>query len=123
MRASDNLECKSGKAALSACIYFERVKITIMAIYFLMGVTIVLAGVAGLQLFYMGYLERLSKEQRRRINELEKQCSIVSRRLTNAEDTLAHQADVIQSMEYYDDAPVIAAPEEEEVWADVIDSE
>ena len=92
-----------------------------MTIYLLVGVVIVLAGVAALQLFYMGYLERLGKEQRRRIGELEKHCTHLSRRLNDAEDSLAHQAEIIQAMEYYEEDEVIA--EEEEVWADVIDSE
>ena len=89
-----------------------------MAIYFLVGVSIVLAGVAGLQLFYLGYLERLGKEQKRRITELEKHCAHLSRRLTEAEDNLTQQAEIIQSLEYYEEA---ATEEEEEVWADVID--
>jgi 16S rRNA C1402 (ribose-2'-O) methylase RsmI len=92
-----------------------------MAIYFLMGVTIVLAGVAGLQLFYLGYLERLGKEQKRRITELEKHSAHLSRRLADAEDNLAHQAEMIQSMEYYEDDDIVVVPEDEEIWADVIE--
>jgi Tfp pilus assembly protein PilN len=91
-----------------------------MAIYFLMGVTIVLAGVAGLQLFYLGYLERVGKEQKRRITELEKHSSRLSRRLNEAEDALIQQAEMIQAMEYYEDEDVVVL-EEEEVWADVIE--
>ncbi|HEV7642989.1 MAG TPA: hypothetical protein VGO50_03525 [Pyrinomonadaceae bacterium] len=87
--------------------------------YLLIGVVIVLAGVAALQLFYMGYLERLGKEQRRRIAELEKHCARLSRRVNDAEDHLAQQAEIIQAMEYYDNADVVL--EEEEVWADVIE--
>ena len=91
-----------------------------MAIYFLMGVTIVLAGVAGLQLFYLGYLERVGKEQKRRITELEKHSTRLSRRLNEAEDALTQQAEMIQAMEYYEDEDVVVL-EEEEVWADVIE--
>ncbi len=91
-----------------------------MEIYFLTGVTIVLAGVAGLQLFYLGYLERLGKEQKRRISELEKHCAHLSRRLSDAEDNLTQQAEMIQAMEYYEDDEAVIL-EEEEVWADVIE--
>jgi 16S rRNA C1402 (ribose-2'-O) methylase RsmI len=85
-----------------------------------MGVTIVLAGVAGLQLFYLGYLERVGKEQKRRITELEKHSTRLSRRLNEAEDALTQQAEMIQAMEYYEDEDVVVL-EEEEVWADVIE--
>jgi len=90
-----------------------------MTTYFLIGVVVVLAGVAALQLFYMGYLERLGKQHRRRITELEKHCAHLSRRLNDAEDNLAHQAEIIQALEYYEEDEVIV--EEEEVWADVIE--
>jgi ABC-type protease/lipase transport system fused ATPase/permease subunit len=89
-----------------------------MTIYFLIGVVIVLAGVAALQLFYMSYLERLGKEQRHRISELEKHSAHLSHRLNDAEDNLTRQAEIIQAMEYYEDDEVL---EEEEVWADVIE--
>jgi hypothetical protein len=90
-----------------------------MAIYFLAGIVIILAGVAGLQLFYLGYLERLGKEQKRRISELEKHCAHLSRRLNQAEDNLTQQAEIIQAMEYYENEDEVV--EEEEVWADVIE--
>ena len=90
-----------------------------MTNYFLIGVVVVLAGVAALQLFYMGYLERLGKDHRRRISELEKHCAHLSRRLHDAEDNIAQQAGVIQSMENYDDDEPIQ--EDEEIWADVIE--
>jgi hypothetical protein len=89
------------------------------ATYFLIGIVIILAGIAGLQLFYMGYLERLGKEHRRRIGELEKHCAHLSRRLGDAEDNLAHQSEIIQAMEYYDEEHPVT--DEEEVWADVIE--
>ena len=91
-----------------------------MAIYFLVGVAIVLAGVAGLQLFYLGYLERLGKEQKRRISELEKHCAHLSRRLNQAEDNLTQQAEIIQAMEYYENEEEEII-EEEDIWADVIE--
>lgn len=88
-----------------------------MTIYFLVGITVVLSGVAALQLFYMGYLERISKRQASRINELEKYCIRLAKRVNAAEDTLIHQADLINSIEYIDDD----VTEEEDVWADVIE--
>lgn len=93
-----------------------------MAIYFLMGVTIILAGVAGLQFFYMGYLEKQTKDQKRRINELEKHTRHLSGRLSDAEDSILRHAEMIQTLEYFDEEEEFAAvPDEEEVWADVIE--
>ena len=74
-----------------------------------------------MQLFYLGYLERLGKEQKRRISELEKHSAHLSRRLNEAEDNLTQQAEMIQAMEYYEDEEPVVLMEEEEVWADVIE--
>ena len=89
-----------------------------MTIYFLVGITVVLSGVAALQLFYTGYLERISKRQASRINELEKYCIRLSKRVNATEDTLLHQADLINSIEYMDDEMIVG---EEDIWADVIE--
>ncbi len=44
-----------------------------MMIYVLIGLSLSLASVAGLQFFYMAYLERLDREHKKRIRELERQ--------------------------------------------------
>lgn len=92
-----------------------------MVIYFLMAVTVILAGVAGLQFFYMGFLEKQTKEQKRRISTLEKHTRQMALRLTDAEETLVRQSEMIQSFEFYDEEDEIIAAHEDEVWADVIE--
>ena len=42
-----------------------------MLLYVLIGLSLSLAGVAGLQFFYMIYLERMSNEYQKRVRELE----------------------------------------------------
>ena len=84
-----------------------------MMLYVLIGLSLSLAGVAGLQFFYLIYLERMSQEQKKRIYELELHSRRVSKRLSEAEQQVAQQNEVLESM--FDEV------EEEEVWADVIE--
>jgi len=86
-----------------------------MMIYILIGLSLCLASIAGLQFFYMAYLERLNKEHKKRINELERHCKYLSKRLNDAEQQIAEQSDLIETI--FDDF----GDEEEEVWADVIE--
>ena len=82
-------------------------------IYILIGLSLSLAGVAGLQFFYMIYLERINQEQKKRIYELERHSKKLSKRLGEAEQQAARQNEVLESM--------FEEFEEEEVWADVIE--
>lgn len=82
--------------------------------YVLIGLSLSLAGVAGLQFFYMIYLERIDREQKKRIYELERHTKHLSRRLGEAEQQIAQQNEILESM--FDETE-----EEEEVWADVIE--
>ena len=86
-----------------------------MMTYVLIGLSLALAGVAGLQFFYMIYLERIDREQKKRIHELEHHCRHLARRLSDAEQQVAEQNDMIES--FFEDL----TDEEEEVWADVIE--
>jgi len=86
-----------------------------MMIYILIGLSLTLASLTGLQFFYMAYLERLNKEHKRRIYELERHSKYLSNRLNDAEARIAEQNDLIETI--FDDL----ADEEEEVWADVIE--
>ena len=72
-----------------------------------------LAGVAGLQFFYLAYLERVTNEHKRRIRELEHHCKNLSHKLHNAELQINEQTELIDS--FYGEEP------KEEVWADVIE--
>lgn len=83
-----------------------------MMTYVLIGLSLSLCCVAGLQFFYMLYLERISNERKKRIVEIERHSKQLAKRLSEAEQQLADQNQVLESMfEEY----------EEEVWADVIE--
>ena len=82
-----------------------------MTIYVLICLCLSLAGVAGLQFFYLAYLERVENEHKKRIHELERQCRFLSNKLYDAELQIAEQSEIINNT--YEDA--------DEVWADVIE--
>lgn len=84
-----------------------------MMLYALICLSLSLAGVAGLQFFYLIYLERINREQKKRIYELERHSKHLARRLNEAEQKIAQQNEMLESM--FDEF------EEEEVWADVIE--
>ena len=84
-----------------------------MLLYVLICLSLSLAGVAGLQLMYMVYLDRIDKERKKRVHELEIQCRSLARQLAEAEDKIADQRRMLDSA-----YPEI---EDEEAWADVID--
>ena len=84
-----------------------------MLLYVLICLSLSLSGIAGLQFLYLFYLDRLDKERKKRIHELEAQCKSLSRRLHEAEARIAEQDDVLSS--FYADE------ESEEAWADVIE--
>jgi len=71
-----------------------------------------LTGIAGLQLAYMFYLDRLDKDRKRRLRHLERRAKSLELRLGEAYSKLEAQ-----------DAMLEAAygPQDDEVWADVID--
>ncbi len=81
--------------------------------YVLIGLSLSLSGVAGLQFFYMIYLEKISREQKKRIYELERHTKYLSRRINEAEKQISEQNELLES--FFDE------PEAEEVWADVIE--
>ena len=84
-----------------------------MLLYVLIGLCLSLAGVAGLQLMYMFYLDRLDKERKKRLHDLEIECRRLSSRLTEAESELKTKNEMLE----------VAYPEfeDEEAWADLID--
>jgi hypothetical protein len=86
-----------------------------MLYYVLICLCLVLTGVAGLQLSYMFYLDRLDKERKKRLQELERRCKILSKRLEDAEAKIELQEAVLDT--FYEDKEM----ESDEVWADIID--
>ncbi len=84
--------------------------------YVLIGLSLSLAGVAGLQFFYLIYMEGIDREHKKRIHELENRTKYLSNRLQDAEQQITEQNDILESI--FDDFGEVA---EEEVWADVIE--
>lgn len=84
-----------------------------MLLYILITLCLALSGVAGFQLTYMFYLDRLDKERKKRIHDLELKCKSLAARLSDAEDRVEQQSRMIDALyNEMDDA---------EHWADVID--
>ena len=86
-----------------------------MMIYVLICLSLALAGVAGLQFFYMVYLERLNREQKSCIRKLERHTKYLNNRLQDAELQIVEKNAILDS--FYEEYEI----EEEEVWADVIE--
>jgi hypothetical protein len=84
-----------------------------MLLYVLIGLCLSLAGVAGLQLMYMFYLDRLDKHRKRHVRQLDAECRRLSNLLADAEKELKIKNELI----------AVAYPEfeDEEAWADVIE--
>ena len=84
-----------------------------MLLYVLIGLCLSLAGVAGLQLMYMFYLDRLDKQRKKHVHELEAECRRLANKLAEADRELKIKTELI----------AVAYPEfeDEEVWADLIE--
>lgn len=85
-----------------------------MMLYILICLSLSLSGVAGLQFFYMVYLERVDRERQKRIRELEHHCQHLTQRLRETEAQVNEQNEMLEA--FYEEFE-----DEEEVWADVID--
>jgi uncharacterized coiled-coil protein SlyX len=83
-------------------------------LYVLIGLSLSLLCVAGLQFFYLMYLERIDRERKVRMQQLENHCKYLTKRLKEVEQQLAEQANLI-------DAIYEESEDDEEVWADVIE--
>ena len=81
-----------------------------MLFYALIGLSLVLVGVAGLQFSYMFYLERLHIERKKYLTTLEHKCRDLTAQLESAETRIAEIEAAYPEMKV-----------SEEVWADVLD--
>jgi len=84
-----------------------------MLLYILICLSLSLAGIAGLQFTYLFYLDRLDRERKKRLNELEKECRDLSKRLRQAESQIIAHSELLETA-YHDE-------ENEESWADLIE--
>jgi hypothetical protein len=80
--------------------------------YALICLSLALLGIAGLQFTYLFYLDKVDKERRRLIHELECECRHLTTRLTEAEVKLAEQEKML--FKIYPESG-------DEIWADIID--
>ncbi len=81
-----------------------------MLMYVLIGLCLVLLGVAGLQFTYLAYVDRMNSERRKYLKALEKKYNEISRRLAEAEQRVAEQEHLLE-----------VAGIAEDNWADVIE--
>lgn len=81
-------------------------------LYVLICVALAMSGVAGLQFFYLAYLERIGKQHKRRVTELERQNAVLYHRWQDSERILANY----QTLEATD-----ILEETEEVWSEIIE--
>ena len=84
-----------------------------MLLYVLIGLSLSLAGVAGLQFMYMFYIDRLDKQRKRHVHQLEAECRRLANLLAEAERELRIKSELVS----------VAYPEfeDEEAWADLIE--
>lgn len=83
-----------------------------MFMFFLIGLCLVLVGIAGLQFTYLFYIDRLNRERRKYLRALEHKCSDLAARLEQAGHRIAEQDELLETV--YD-------KKEDEAWADVIE--
>lgn len=83
-------------------------------IYILICLSLSLAGITGLQFFYLAYLDRLDKDQKNRIRELERHCRYLSNQLHIAETVIAENSEKDKDEEDLE-------TDDNEVWADVLE--
>lgn len=84
-----------------------------MLVYALIFLCLSLAGVTGVQMMYMFYIDRLDKQRKKRVHELEMQCRSLTRHLREAEERIEEQDEVLDSLS--------SGTGEEEAWADLLD--
>lgn len=85
-----------------------------MLMYLLIGLSFVLVGIVGLQFSYLFYADRMFRERKAYLRDLERKYARLTQRLEAAERRIAEQNDLLADI--YPDLG-----QEEEVWADVIE--
>ena len=83
-----------------------------MLLYVLICLSLALVGVAGLQFTYLFYLDRVDKERKKLIHELEVECRRLSRKVADAESRVAEQDLILNKL---------LIESNDEAWADIIE--
>jgi hypothetical protein len=89
-----------------------------MTMIVLIGITLSLLGVAGLQFLYLSWLEQVNRSNKKRITELEHRCMYLNDRLFQSELDVKQQAAVLAEHDI-----MLETEEIDEIWADVISDE
>jgi len=84
-----------------------------MLMFVLIGLSLVLVGIVGLQFTYMFYVERMYRERRKHMKALERKTEQLTEQLNAAQKQLAEQNELLKSYP--------GLRKDEEVWADVIE--
>ena len=82
-----------------------------MLMYALIGLSLVLVGIVGLQFTYLYWIDRVYRERRKYLKDLENRYADLNSRLRSAELRMAEQAELLETLGY----------KETETWADVIE--
>lgn len=85
-----------------------------MLMYFLIGLSLVLTGIAGLQFTYLFYIDRIYRERRKYLQLLEKKYALLAESLEAAERRVVEQDERLNSLH-----PELAGSED--AWAEVIE--
>ncbi len=82
-----------------------------MLMYALIGLSLVLVGIVGLQFTYLFWIDRIYRERRTYLKDLENRYADLNSRLRSAELRIAEQAELLKTLGY----------KEVEIWADIIE--
>ena len=85
-----------------------------MFVFVLIGLCLVLLGIAGLEFTYLFYADRLDRERQKHLHALERRCGKLTEELDSAEVRIKEQSEFIAAM-----CPENVA--DDEAWADVIE--
>lgn len=85
-----------------------------MLVYALIGLCLVLVGIAGLQFSYLFYIDRIYRERRKYLQSLEQKCASLAVRLDKAEKKATDLAVRLA-------ASGAGSSFEDDAWADVIE--
>lgn len=85
-----------------------------MLMYLLIGLSLVLVGIVGLQFSYLFYVDRIYRERKAYLRSLEQRYAKLAARLETAERRVAEQNDLLE-MIYPEQG------KDDEAWADVIE--
>ena len=85
-----------------------------MLMFILIGLSLALAGLAGMQFMYLFSADRMAGERRKHVKQVEQRCAALRAQLANAEARIRQQDELLE-------AAYPGIRKEGEVWADVIE--